>query len=200
MRAIFEEQMEALLLYKYRMKYGGSAPQDFIPKALFSKFPHLQQGYNTADINLGNVLQQGLQNSDKGAIETIINQLKGLIIHSFVISQQNNWIFITQVEAYFHDKNVDDVAQVDDRDFYPETLSIDMVKCQEGRGTWYELRFRLFKIEIIATGGFFNKGGKQENRMGAFLGVAAPSELAQDSHFVLFSPIKAVKTSAQTSI
>lgn len=85
-------------------------------------------------------------------IDEAIGNLKDCLIHSVVLSKQNNWVFITQFEAYYHDKDVGDVAQVNENDTRSQQLEIDMVKCQEGRGSWQELRCRLNKIEMIVTG------------------------------------------------
>lgn len=93
------------------MKYAAATPQDFIPNAVFQKFPQLRTEYK-AIIN-SNPLSQDLISSNHATVQSAIEELKDLLVHSFVVSQQNNWIFITQVEAYYHDKDVDDVAQVD---------------------------------------------------------------------------------------
>lgn len=61
-----------------------------------------------------------------------------------------------------------------------------MDQCQEGRGSWSELRFRCQKVEIIATGGYYNN--EDDNKLGAFLGVTAPHYMALDASFILFSP------------
>lgn len=58
----------------------------------------------------------------KSQLKLSLNSSKSyLLIDSFVSTQQNNWIFITQVEAYYHDKYIDGVAQVDNKkDEYPQ--------------------------------------------------------------------------------
>lgn len=70
---------------------------------------------------------------------------------------------------------------------YEKQLEVNFEKCQEGRGTWYELRFTYQQLEVIATGGLFSKK-TNGNKIDAFLGVAAPSHMAHDTHFVLLAP------------
>jgi rare lipoprotein A (peptidoglycan hydrolase) len=163
--------MEALLLFKSRMKYGSISPEDFIPAEIFQKFPQLRTQYR-AVINTTPFDEDMMNSTSTATVEAAVKRFKDLLIHSIVRSQQNNWIFITQVETYYHEKEIDDVAQVDQKDKYPQNLVVNMEKCQKGKGSWYELRFRCQKVEIIATGGYYNKE-HDSNKLGAFLGVAA---------------------------
>ena len=78
---------------------------------------------------------------NKQTIDAAIEKLKAFIIHSFIVSQQNNWIFITQVEIYYKDKDIDDVATVSKLDEYTDSLTINLEKFQEDKAAWYELRF-----------------------------------------------------------
>lgn len=137
-------------------------------------------------MNLSSIIEQT-------TVDNAIKEFKKLLIHAFIISQENKWIFISQIEAYYHDKNIDDVSQVDDKDEYPEKITVSIEKFQEGRGSWYELRFRYQKIEIIATGGLYNSNANNDD-LRAFLGVAAPPSMASDSKFILFSPAKPAET------
>ena len=91
------------------------------------------------------------------------------------------------MEAYYHNHSVDDVSQINPHYNYPENLKVSMEKCEMGKGTWYELRFRFGKLEFIATGGIFCE--KDKTKIGAFLRAAAPSHLALDTSFLLFSPV-----------
>lgn len=61
------------------------------------------------------------------------------------MSYEGNWLLIPQVEAYYHEKNVDDVAQNDSHYPYSDNLEVKFEKCEMGRGSWYELRFRYQK-------------------------------------------------------
>ncbi|KAG2232419.1 hypothetical protein INT48_005722 [Thamnidium elegans] len=102
-------------------------------------------------------LNQGAMNNPSAAeIEAAVNQLKDLLIFAIVQTQNNNWIFITQVEVYYHDRRIDDVAQVDEKNDYSDILTVNMERCQEGRRLWYELCFWCQKLEIVVTGGYYN--------------------------------------------
>jgi hypothetical protein len=186
MSDLSDKQMKALLLFKSRMKYARISPEDFIPAEIFQKFPQLRTQYR-AVINTTPFDKDMMNSTSTATVEAAVKRFKDLLIHSIVQSQQNNWIFITQVEAYYHEKEIDDVAQVDQKDKYSQNLVANMEKCQEGKGSWYELRFRCQKVEIIATGGYYNKE-HDSNKLGAFLGVAAPSYMVLDTNFILFSP------------
>ncbi|KAI9360566.1 hypothetical protein BD770DRAFT_318583, partial [Pilaira anomala] len=139
-----------------RMKYAVLSPAEFIPNEVFTEFPGLDSSY------------------------------KVLLVNSIVVSQEGNWILVTQVEAYYHDHSIDDVSQINRHYEYPEKLEVAMEKCEMGKGTWYELRFRYQKLEFIATGGIFCEE-KDKTKIGAFLGVAVPSHLTLNTNFLLFS-------------
>lgn len=114
-----------------------------------------------------------------------------LLMHSIIISQQNNWVLITQMETYYHDSSIDDVAFVK-LDRFVDKLHISMQKCQ-GRGAWYELRFSVRKFEVVATGGLCSNSNN--DGLDAFLGVGVPPQLINDDRFILFSPSEEVSRS-----
>lgn len=114
-----------------------------------------------------------------------------LLMHSIIISQQNNWVLITQMETYYHDSSIDDVAFVK-LDRFVDKLHISMQKCQ-GRGAWYELRFSVRKFEVVATGGLCSNSNN--DGLDAFLGVSVPPQLINDDRFILFSPSEEVSRS-----
>jgi hypothetical protein len=49
------------------------------------------------------------------------------------------------------------------------------------------------KFEVIATGGFT---GDKGNKLGAFLGVTVLAIIAEDTNFIIFSPIIEVESIA----
>ncbi|CEP07691.1 hypothetical protein [Parasitella parasitica] len=120
-------------LVKKSQKYAILSLEDFIPIEIFQKFSNLDNGYK-AVINATPFDDNAINNAD--SVESAIHAIKDLLIHCVVRSQQNNWIFVTQVEAYYHNKNVDDVAQVDKKDRYPQKKVVKLEKCQEGKGSW----------------------------------------------------------------
>lgn len=115
-----------------------------------------------------------------------------MLIHSFIVTQESNWVFNTQIEIYYKDKAVDDVAIISKLDNYPDKLVVNMERFQEDRGSWYGLRFTFKKFEITATGGLSNT--MYSSKINAFLGIAAPSVIALDTKFILFSPVYAAET------
>lgn len=45
-------------------------------------------------------------------------------------TQQNDWISITQVEGYYHDRDIDDLSQIDSNYSYPTRLQATVEKCE----------------------------------------------------------------------
>lgn len=76
--------------------------------------------------------------------------MKDLLIRAVLRTQQNNWMLITQVEAYYHDRTIDDVSQNDLNIKYPTKSQVAFEKCEMGKGVWYEIRFRFQRLESIA--------------------------------------------------
>lgn len=75
-------------------------------------------------------------------------------MHAVVCNQDQHWIFITQVEVYYKDKSLDDVAFTTKNDIFVDELEVKMTQqTNEGGGNWYELRITFGKFEAIATGG-----------------------------------------------
>ncbi|GAA5815199.1 hypothetical protein MFLAVUS_008705 [Mucor flavus] len=50
-------------------------------------------------------------NTSEAEVEAAIKEIKDIVILSVVKSQEINWVFITQAEAYYREKSLDDVAQ-----------------------------------------------------------------------------------------
>ncbi|KAI8075530.1 hypothetical protein BDF21DRAFT_423094 [Thamnidium elegans] len=128
-----------------------------------------------------------MNNPSAAEIEAAVNQLKDLLIFAIVQTQNNNWIFITQVEVYYHDRRIGDVAQVDEKNDYSDILTANMERCQEGRRLWYELCFWCQKLEIVVTGGYYNYENST-GKLGAFLGATIPRFIGKEINPILFSP------------
>lgn len=120
-------------------------------------------------------------------ITSAISTIKAPLLNSIVISQQSNWILITQIEFYYKDTEIDDTAMVNKHDKYSNQLEIAMEKRQEGCRTWFELCFVYQMFEIIATGSLYSNEG-DTSKFGALLDVTAPSHVAHDTNFILLSP------------
>lgn len=63
-------------------------------------------------------------------VEATVVKTKDLLIHAVIRTQQNNWILITQVEGYYHDRDIDDLSQIDPNYSYPTRLQATVEKCE----------------------------------------------------------------------
>lgn len=81
------------------MKYVVISPGNFIPPGIFRRFPAIQAEYKAvvSSSPLTTVLSDSIS-------EAAIKEVKDMVIHSFVKIQENNCVFIAQVEAYYHHK------------------------------------------------------------------------------------------------
>lgn len=155
---LYDERLNELILYKNRLKYIKLYPEEFVPSEIFKKFDKLSCGYKA-------IIEKNPFNNKLGEeeVESLIEGFKNLLIHSIVRTRENNWIFVTQVEAYYHSKKIDGVAQYNDRNKYPEVFSVEIKHCEEEKGIWHELRFRYKKLEMIATGGLYGNNDIESN-------------------------------------
>jgi hypothetical protein len=87
-RENIDKQIEELLQYKQHMK-------DAIPKAITNRFPDLPDSHN-AVLNFNFLYSHEINDR--------IERIKDMLINSIVISQQGNWILITQVEVYLNQR------------------------------------------------------------------------------------------------
>lgn len=100
-------------------------------------------------------------------------------------------VFIVQAELHLENKAIDDVAVTSKHDCFKEKLITSVENLQEGKATWFELRFNVKDIEVLVTGGLSNLSSSSNNNninINAFLGVAAPATLALDGDFLLLAP------------
>lgn len=187
-RKRYEAAVEQALLEKSRTVYASKEPSEFLPKHVFSLFPFLSNDYQYVDPD------NFYLNMNEETKETALKKLKELILHSFVVSDKFNCYLITQVEFYYKDQEVDDVVMIDEAQDYINCLKMNIEKFQEGKGTWYELRFTYNKSEIVVTGALH--GNLRNSDINAFLGVSAPLSNRNDYNFLLFSPKAAGPTIA----
>ncbi|GAA5808814.1 hypothetical protein MFLAVUS_002211 [Mucor flavus] len=118
-----DKHWEEYILYRSRLKFAAVSPSDFLPMELFNKFPTLKDVHYEASIDVRALANFDLNDNQTNVIEQATSRLRETLIHSVVTTQDNNWIFISQVEIYYHDKKVDDVAQVNKNDSYSEELT-----------------------------------------------------------------------------
>lgn len=147
------------------MKYASMTPQDFIPAEIFRFFPEIRGDYR---------LVASFKHIAQDSIDDVIASIKDLLLHAILVPYEGNWLLIPQVEAYYHEKEVDDVAQNDSHFPYSNNLEVKSKKCEIGRGSWYEVKFRYQKSGFIATGGILGNI-KSSKSVDAFLGVAVPA-------------------------
>ncbi|GAA5796913.1 hypothetical protein HPULCUR_002291 [Helicostylum pulchrum] len=164
-----DKHWEEYILYRSRLKFAAVSPSNFLPTDLFNKFPTLKDVHYEASIDVRALANFDLNDNQTNVIEQATSRLREILIHSVVTTQDNNWIFISQAEIYYHDKKVDDVAQVDKNDSYSEELTPNIVKRQEGKSTWFELCFWCNRFEVVATGGYYNNKSK-DDKLCTFLG------------------------------
>lgn len=116
------------------MKHASLSPDSFLPDAIFEKWPQMTDKYKR--VTSFRLFEADVLSADE--VEAVLR------------TQQNNWMLITQVEAYYHDRTIDDVSQNDPHIKYPTKSQVAFEKCEMGKGTWYEIRFRLQRLESIA--------------------------------------------------
>lgn len=183
-----KEQVAALELYQSRLKYAVLFPSSFIPGNIADKFSELSFGEYKAQIDW--VPYSPGWKATTASVGEVAAQLSNLLIHSFVVNQHNFWMLITQMEVYYKDKAIDDIAFVTKNDIYTDELEIKMAQqTNERGGSWYELRITYGKFEAIITGGLAGDGISDSGEITPFLGVGAPSFMASDDQIILFSPV-----------
>lgn len=100
----FDKQLKKLHFLKSRMKYASMTPQDFIPAEIFRFFPEIRGDYR---------LVASFKHIAQDSIDDVIASIKDLLLHAILVPYEGSWLLIPQVEAYYHEKEVDDVAQND---------------------------------------------------------------------------------------
>lgn len=188
-----DKHWEEYILYRSRLKFAAVSPSNFLPTDLFNKFPTLKDVHYEASIDVRALANFDLNDNQTNVIEQATSRLREILIHSVVTTQDNNWIFISQAEIYYHDKKVDDVAQVDKNDSYSEELTPNIVKRQEGKSTWFELCFWCNRFEVVATGGYYNNKSK-DDKLCTFLGVTVPAFFGDEKFLILFTPSRPTET------
>lgn len=186
-----QKQIATLQLYESRVKFAMTCPSSFLPEALFSKFRDLDSSAYTAITDWEPVSLTGSATIE--SINHMIDQLSQLLMHAVIVNQNGCWVFVSQVEIYYKDKAVDDVAFITKHDKYVDELVIKMdMQVNEGGGSWHELRLTFGRFEVIATGGFSGVGISNNCKITPFLGVGVPPSLASDEKLILFSSSSAV--------
>lgn len=114
----FEKQLKRIQLARIRMKHAFHSPVSFLSEILYEKFPELAEEYKLETPS------RLYENEDFSLeqVEQAITAMKNLLIHAVIRSQENNRMIVTQVEAYFHNQNHDDVSQNDPAYAYPREL------------------------------------------------------------------------------
>lgn len=123
-----DKHWEEYILYRSRLRFAAVSPSNFLPTNLFNRLPTLKDVHYETSIDVQAFADFDLSDNQTHVIEQATSRLREITIHSVVTTQDNNWIFISQAEIYYHDKKVDDVAQVDKNDSYSEELTPYIVK------------------------------------------------------------------------
>lgn len=119
------------------MKHASLSPDSFLPDVIFAKWPQMTDKYKR--VTSFRLFEADVLSADE--VEATVVKMKDLLIHAVLRTQQNNWMLITQVEAYYHDRTIDDVSQNGPHIKYPTKSQVAFEKCEMGKGTWYEIRF-----------------------------------------------------------
>lgn len=86
-------------MLRSRMKHAFHSPAAFISELVFKKFPEIAKGYKL-------VTPFCLFDKDELTwieVEAAIVKMKDLLLHAIIRSQENNWMLVTEVEAYYLD-------------------------------------------------------------------------------------------------
>lgn len=83
--------------------------------------------------------------TDPAQVVESIDEIAEKLTHSIIKTEENNWIFVTQVEVYVKERQVDDVAIVTEFDEVCPKLATIRKKATEGKGAWREIRILLEK-------------------------------------------------------
>lgn len=100
------------------MKHAFHSPVSFLLEILYEKFPELAEEYKL--VTPSHLYENEDPSLDE--VEQAITAMKNLLIHAVIRSQENNWMIVMQVEAYFHNQNHDVVSQNDPAYAYPGEL------------------------------------------------------------------------------
>ncbi|GAA5812882.1 hypothetical protein MFLAVUS_006341 [Mucor flavus] len=103
----------------------------------------------------------------------IINNLITVTATKFiksVISFDDNWIFVTQLDAFIrNDRDTDPCAIDTDLMTYPETPIVKIVQKSYKRTTWHEMVILYGRLELLVTGGIY--GDTKSSSLKSFLGA-----------------------------
>lgn len=88
------------------MKYALASPDDLIPIEVFDKVPGLSNNY-TAIVASCHVCNDLAGSPSLEEVESAVVSLKDHFVPAFVRNQKKDYVFETQVEAYYYDKSAD---------------------------------------------------------------------------------------------
>lgn len=111
---MFDEQIEKL-----------QSPSDFIPNQTIDIFSETRVRYRLVS-NIEYLAGQTFPPPQTN--DAAVNDIQDLLINSVIMSYEGNWMLITQVEAYYHEKKTDDVAQNDSHFSFGKKLDIAFEK------------------------------------------------------------------------
>jgi hypothetical protein len=119
-------------------------------------------------------------------VDQTIQELKNPLTHCFITTNQDNWVFVNQIEIYYRDQKIDNAAIFSDLDPYPNTPTVEIKRVSEegGESSWIELHIFFKKFDIVVTDGSMNSENDFEFEY--FLGVSAPSHLFRNTCFLIF--------------
>ncbi|KAI7900363.1 uncharacterized protein BX663DRAFT_554248 [Cokeromyces recurvatus] len=128
---------------------------------------------------------------DIASIDNIIIPAGIKFIES-IVCFRDNWLFITQVDAFVrNDLDIDPCAMDTKLINYPETPVARIIQKSYKRRTWHEVMFLYGRFEFLVTGGIY--GNIHDSGLKSFLGasfkIKTPADEDSTTSSTLFSQI-----------
>ncbi|KAL9536667.1 hypothetical protein MBANPS3_012467 [Mucor bainieri] len=118
-------------------------------------------------------------------------------IESLLISQQGNWVLVTQVEVYCKKTKLDDCSNnmiISTSLLHNVAPVVEVNIKNEGNGGWLEMRIFYQDFEVLVTGGLYGKSSDSSGH-DAFLGSSkVPFELMGNTRWIAHVPTEEAAT------
>lgn len=171
----------ALVQYEQRLRSVSLSADTFIPQAV-SKLG-IPRHYRTMMVG-----QEGLYT--KETLEENVRSLGSAFVESILVSNEGEYVLVTQLEVYYKDRELDDTSinnvQVSNNEHYKRPVVVVERKTAQ-KSAWYELKIYIANFELLVTGAVY--GRSQDNLLQCFLESSkAPTALMQQSNWIVIAP------------
>ncbi|KAL0139722.1 hypothetical protein V8B55DRAFT_1563211 [Mucor lusitanicus] len=179
--AVMEPLKAALVQYEQRLRSVSLSADTFIPQAV-SKLG-IPRHYRTMMVG-----QEGLYT--KETLEENVRSLGSAFVESILVSNEGEYVLVTQLEVYYKDRELDDTSinnvQVSNNEHYKRPVVVVERKTAQ-KSAWYELKIYIANFELLVTGAVY--GRSQDNLLQCFLESSkAPTALMQQSNWIVIAP------------